>query len=165
MIEGINQGQWDTLLEDLVPAYSLVGLIEEAINEEAPLSITEGNVIKDGYNEQLDKYRDAMKNGKQWIAELESKEREATGIKTLKIKFNRVFGYFIEITKSNIASLPEGRYERKQTLANAERYITPELKEIETLILESEEKSQDLEYQLFLEIREEVKKKSTFYKS
>jgi DNA mismatch repair protein MutS len=99
VIEGINQGQWDTLLEDLVPAYSLVGLIEEAINEEAPLSITEGNVIKDGYNEQLDKYRDAMKNGKQWIAELESKEREATGIKTLKIKFNRVFGYFINVSK------------------------------------------------------------------
>ncbi|MDT2746502.1 DNA mismatch repair protein MutS [Vagococcus fluvialis] len=162
VIEGINQGQWDTLLEDLVPAYSLVGLIEEAINEEAPLSITEGNVIKDGYNEQLDKYRDAMKNGKQWIAELESKERETTGIKTLKIKFNRVFGYFIEITKSNIAALPEGRYERKQTLANAERYITPELKEIETLILESEEKSQDLEYQLFLGIREEVKKEIDF---
>ena len=162
VIEGIDQGEWSSLLEDLVPAHSLVGLIEKSINDEAPLAITEGNVIKDGYNEQLDKYRDAMKNGKQWIAELEAKEREATGIKTLKIKFNRVFGYFIEVTKSNIGLLPEGRYERKQTLANAERYITPELKEIETLILESEEKSQELEYKLFLEVREEVKKEIEF---
>ncbi len=162
VLSGINQGEWDELLVDLVPADELVGLIETAINEEAPLAITEGNVIKDGYNEQLDVYRDAMRNGKQWIAELEAKERTATGIKTLKIKFNRVFGYFIEITKSNIDLLPEGRYERKQTLANAERYVTPELKEIETLILESEEKSQELEYQLFLTIREEVKKEIDF---
>ncbi|MEG0731613.1 MAG: DNA mismatch repair protein MutS [Vagococcus sp.] len=162
VLEGINDGQWDELLIDLVPAYELVELVEHAINEEAPLAITEGNVIKDGYNEQLDTYRDAMRNGKQWIAELEAKERQATGIKTLKIKFNRVFGYFIEVTKSNIDLLPEGRYERKQTLANAERYITPELKEIETLILESEEKSQELEYQLFLGVREEVKKDIDF---
>ncbi|MFW8052990.1 DNA mismatch repair protein MutS [Vagococcus fluvialis] len=162
VIEGIDSGEWAPVLKDLVPAYDLVALIDKAINDDAPLAITEGNVIKDGYNEQLDIYRDAMKNGKQWIAELEAKERQATGIKTLKIKFNRVFGYFIEITKSNIAALPEGRYERKQTLANAERYVTPELKEIETLILESEEKSQELEYKLFLEVREEVKREIEF---
>ena len=162
VIEGIDSGEWAPVLKDLVPAYDLVALIDKAINDDAPLAITEGNVIKDGYNEQLDTYRDAMKNGKQWIAELEAKERQATGIKTLKIKFNRVFGYFIEITKSNIAALPEGRYERKQTLANAERYVTPELKEIETLILESEEKSQELEYKLFLEVREEVKREIEF---
>ena len=162
VLEGINQGEWDELLVDLVPAFELVEMIDSSINEDAPLAITEGNVIKDGYNEQLDVYRDAMRNGKQWIAELEAKERKETGIKTLKIKFNRVFGYFIEITKSNIDLLPEGRYERKQTLANAERYITPELKEIETLILESEEKSQELEYQLFLSVREEVKKEIDF---
>lgn len=162
VLEGINQGEWDELLVDLVPAFELVEMIDASINEDAPLAITEGNVIKDGYNEQLDVYRDAMRNGKQWIAELEAKERKETGIKTLKIKFNRVFGYFIEITKSNIDLLPEGRYERKQTLANAERYITPELKEIETLILESEEKSQELEYQLFLSVREEVKKEIDF---
>ena len=162
VLEGINQGEWDELLVDLVPAFELVEMIDASINEDAPLAITEGNVIKDGYNEQLDVYRDAMRNGKQWIAELEAKERKGTGIKTLKIKFNRVFGYFIEITKSNIDLLPEGRYERKQTLANAERYITPELKEIETLILESEEKSQELEYQLFLSVREEVKKEIDF---
>ena len=162
VIEGIDSGEWAPVLKDLVPAYDLVALIDKSINDDAPLAITEGNVIKDGYNEQLDIYRDAMKNGKQWIAELEAKERQATGIKTLKIKFNRVFGYFIEITKSNIAALPEGRYERKQTLANAERYVTPELKEIETLILESEEKSQELEYKLFLEVREEVKREIEF---
>ena len=162
VLEGINQGEWDELLVDLVPAYELVNLIEGSINEEAPLAITEGNIIRDGYNEQLDTYRDAMRNGKQWIAELEAKERKATGIRTLKIKFNRIFGYFIEVTKSNIDQLPEGRYERKQTLANAERYITPELKEIETLILESEEKSQELEYKLFIEVREEVKKEIDF---
>ncbi|HCM89536.1 MULTISPECIES: DNA mismatch repair protein MutS [Vagococcus] len=162
VLEGINQGEWDELLVDLVPAHELVKLIEGSINEEVPLAITEGNIIRDGYNEQLDTYRDAMRNGKQWIAELEAKERNATGIRTLKIKFNRVFGYFIEVTKSNIDQLPEGRYERKQTLANAERYITPELKEIETLILESEEKSQELEYKLFIEVREEVKKEIDF---
>lgn len=98
-----------------------------------------------------------MRNGKQWLAELEAKERQETGIKNLKIGYNRVFGYFIEITKSNLANLEEGKYERKQTLANAERFITPELKELERLILEAEEKSVELEYQLFLAVREQVK--------
>ena len=94
-----------------------------------------------------------MRNGKQWLAELEAKERQETGIKNLKIGYNRVFGYFIEITKSNLANLEEGKYERKQTLANAERFITPELKELERLILEAEEKSVELEYQLFFSER------------
>ncbi|MGO2083994.1 DNA mismatch repair protein MutS [Vagococcus sp.] len=157
LLTGINQGEWTTLLADLTPITSVSDLIGQAIHDEAPLSITEGQIIRDDYDETLDGYRDAMRNGKKWLAELEAKEREATGIKTLKIKFNRVFGYFIEITKSNIASLPEGRYERKQTLANAERYVTPELKEMETLILEAEEKSQELEYQLFVVVREQIK--------
>ncbi|MGX6969800.1 DNA mismatch repair protein MutS [Vagococcus bubulae] len=157
IIQGLDNGQFGTLLEQITPMDDLVEIISESINEEAPLSITEGNVIKDGFNDELDKYRDAMKNGKQWLAEMEAKERQATGIKTLKIKFNRVFGYFIEVTKSNIQDVPVDRYERKQTLANAERYITPELKEMETLILESQEKSQELEYRLFLEVRETVK--------
>lgn len=157
LLLGINQGEWNDLLVDLNPVEDVVALIDAAIMEEAPLQITEGNVIKDGYNEQLDEYRDAMKNGKQWLAELEARERAETGIKTLKIGFNRVFGYYIEITKSNLANLPEGKYDRKQTLANAERFITPELKKLETLILEAEEKSVDLEYQLFLEVREQVK--------
>lgn len=157
LLIGINQGEWDNLLKMVTPMDDLVGVIHQAINEDAPLSITEGNVIKDGFNQELDTYRDAMKNGKKWLAEMEARERVETGIKTLKIKFNRVFGYFIEVTKSNVQDVPTGRYERKQTLANAERYITPELKEMETLILEAEEKSQELEYQLFLTIREEVK--------
>ena len=157
LIVGINQGEWHELLLDLNPAEDIVELINNAINEEAPLAITEGNVIKDHYNEKLDEYRDAMRHGKQWLAELEAKERQETGIKTLKVGFNRVFGYYIEVTKSNLANLAEGKYERKQTLANAERFITPELKEMETLILEAEEKSVDLEYQLFLEVREKVK--------
>ncbi|MDA9470568.1 DNA mismatch repair protein MutS [Enterococcus sp. 5H] len=157
LIVGINQGEWNDLLLDLNPAEDIVELINRAINEEAPLAITEGNVIKDNYNEKLDEYRDAMRHGKQWLAELEAKERQETGIKTLKVGFNRVFGYYIEVTKSNLANLEEGKYERKQTLANAERFITPELKEMETLILEAEEKSVDLEYQLFLEVREQVK--------
>ena len=120
--------------------------------------MTEGGVIKPGYNEELDKYTDAMKNGKQWLAELEASEREKTGIHNLKIGFNRVFGYYIEVSKANVAKLPEGRYERKQTLVNAERFITPELKEKEALILGAESKTFELEYRLFVEVREKVKK-------
>ncbi|MFC0361514.1 DNA mismatch repair protein MutS [Enterococcus canintestini] len=161
LLNGINTGAWNDLLLDLEPLDDLVTLIEQAINEEAPLAITEGNVIKDGFNDQLDQYRLAMRNGKQWLAKLEASEREATGIKNLKVGFNRVFGYYIEITKANLGNLAEGRYERKQTLANAERFITPELKKLETQILEAEEKSVDLEYQLFLAVREEIKQAIT----
>ena len=121
------------------------------------ISIKEGDIIKDGYNEELDRYRDASRNGKTWIAQLEREEREKTGIKSLKVGYNRVFGYYIEVTKANLHLLEEGRYERKQTLSNAERYITPELKEKEALILQAEEKSMDLEYELFTKIREHVK--------
>lgn len=158
ILQGIDQGEWTTLLEKMEPMDDLVTLIERSINEEAPIAVTEGNVIKDGFDEQLDKYREAMHNGKKWIAELEAKERKATGIKNLRVGYNRVFGYYIEITKANLGNLEEGRYERKQTLANAERFITPELKELEKLILEAENESVDLEYRLFLEVREEVKK-------
>ncbi|WP_321388377.1 DNA mismatch repair protein MutS [uncultured Enterococcus sp.] len=157
LIIGINQGEWNDLLVELNPIEDIVELIGQAIMEEAPLQITEGNVIKDGYNETLDEYRDAMRNGKKWLAELEARERQETGIKTLKVGFNRVFGYYIEVTKANLGNLEEGKYDRKQTLANAERFITPELKEMEKLILDAEEKSVDLEYQLFLEVREQVK--------
>lgn len=158
ILQGIDQGEWTALLEKMEPMDDLVTLIERSINEEAPLAVTEGNVIKDGFDKQLDKYREAMHNGKKWIAELEAKERKATGIKNLRVGYNRVFGYYIEITKANLGNLEEGRYERKQTLANAERFITPELKELEKLILEAENESVDLEYRLFLEVREEVKK-------
>lgn len=135
----------------------LVQLLEAAIEENPPLSVKEGGIIKDGYNEALDRFRDASRNGKTWIAQLEAKERELTGIKSLKIGYNRVFGYYIEVTKANLHLLPEGRYERKQTLANAERFVTKELKEKEALILEAEEKSMELEYELFVSIREQVK--------
>jgi len=127
--------------------------LEIAIMDEPSLSVKEGNIIKSGYNPLVDELRESKTNGKQWIANLESDERASTGIKSLKISYNRVFGYFIEVTKSNIASVPEGRYIRKQTLSNAERYITPELKEMEDKILGAEEKLVALEYTLFTEIR------------
>lgn len=131
--------------------------LEEAINDNPPISVKDGGVIKDGYNERLDQLRDASVNGKKWIAELEQKERELTGAKSLKIGYNRIFGYYIELTKSNIHFADEARYVRKQTLANAERYITDELKEKESLILSAEEESLLLEYELFTQLREEIK--------
>ncbi|WP_269409199.1 DNA mismatch repair protein MutS [Lentibacillus daqui] len=135
----------------------IVNLLEKSLVDEPPVSIKEGSIIKDGYHETLDNYRDASQNGKQWIAALEQKEKQETNIKSLKIGYNRVFGYYIEVTKANLHLLPEGRYERKQTLTNAERYVTPELKEKEQLIMEAEEKSVELEYQLFIEIRDQLK--------
>src|SRR5699024_2165301 len=139
ILSGINQGEWSKLLEQMEPMDDLVDLIEKSIAEDAPLLITEGKVIKDGFNDQLDKYREAVRKGKKWLAELEAKQRKNTGIKNLKVGYNRVFGYYIEITKANLANLKEGIYERKQTLTNAERFITPELKELEKQILEAEE--------------------------
>ncbi|PLR81792.1 DNA mismatch repair protein MutS [Bacillus canaveralius] len=145
------------LAGSLDPCEAITGLLERAIVDNPPLSLKDGNIIQDGYHEELDRYRDASRNGKTWIAQLERQEREKTGIKSLKIGYNRIFGYYIEVTRANLHLLQEGQYERKQTLANAERYITPELKEKETLILQAEEKSVELEYQLFAEIREQVK--------
>lgn len=152
-----DEGVWDQVLAQLDPVVEVADLIERAIQEEPPLSVTEGEIINFGFDEQLDKYLSAMSNGKQWIADLQAQEREQTGIKNLKVGFNKVFGYYIEVTKSHIEKVDLDRYERKQTLANSERYITPELKEKESLILEAEEKSQALEYELFIQVREEVK--------
>ena len=131
----------------------LSSLVERAIREDCGQTITEGEIIKHGYNEQLDKYTDALTNGKKWLAEIEAKEKERTGIKNLRTGYNRVFGYYIEVTASNISLVPED-YIRKQTLTNAERYITPELKEIENTILSATEKRCGLEYQLFCEVRD-----------
>ncbi|UZJ77091.1 DNA mismatch repair protein MutS [Fictibacillus sp. KU28468] len=131
--------------------------LESSLHDDPPLSIKEGGLIKDGYHDELDTYRDASVNGKAWIASLEQRERSETGIKSLKIGYNRIFGYYIEVTRSNLSLIPKGRYERKQTLANAERFVTPELKEKERLILEAEEKMVSLEYELFLQVREHVK--------
>ncbi|WP_442599613.1 DNA mismatch repair protein MutS [Neobacillus sp. D3-1R] len=145
------------LADRLDPCEQVTDLLESAIVDHPPLSVKEGNMIRDGFNEELDRYRDASRNGKTWIAALERQEREKTGIKSLKIGYNRVFGYYIEVTRANLHLLEEGQYERKQTLTNAERFITPELKEKEALILQAEEKSGELEYEIFTQIRERVK--------
>ncbi|GAC40747.1 DNA mismatch repair protein MutS [Paenibacillus popilliae] len=134
----------------------IVAWIDRAIVEEPPVSVRDGGIIKAGYDAYLDKLQEASVNGKQWIAELERREREETGIKSLKVGYNKVFGYYIEVTRSNLQALPEGRYERKQTLANAERFITAELKEKEALILEAEDKMIELEYDLFSQLRQRI---------
>ncbi|PRX71792.1 DNA mismatch repair protein MutS [Bacillus sp. V-88] len=157
LIQSLENDATDELVARLDPCEELTDLLEKALIENPPLSIKEGSLIQDGYHEELDQYRDASKNGKSWIAKLERDERERTGIRSLKVGFNRVFGYYIEVTRANLQHLEEGRYERKQTLTNAERFITPELKEKESLILQADEKSVDLEYELFIGIRERVK--------
>ncbi|ALS27913.1 DNA mismatch repair protein MutS [Paenibacillus sp. 32O-W] len=144
------------LVEGLDDCADLADMIDTVIVDDPPVSIREGGLIRPGYDEYLDKLREASANGKKWLAELERQEREATGIKSLKIGYNKVFGYYLEVTKANLHMLPEGRYERKQTLAGAERFVTPELKEKERLILEAEEKMVDLEYERFLELRDHL---------
>ncbi|MBZ2405390.1 DNA mismatch repair protein MutS [Liquorilactobacillus hordei] len=157
VLETINDDSLTSIIEELDSVEDVVDLIEQAVVDEPPLSVTDGGLIKEGYNAELDSYTDAMKNGKKWLAQMEKKERDETGISTLKIGFNRVFGYFIEVSKANLAKLPEERYQRKQTLTNAERFITPELKEKEELILGAQGKATDLEYRLFVDIRERIK--------
>ncbi|MDM0462919.1 DNA mismatch repair protein MutS [Clostridium perfringens] len=140
-------------LDDLKDIYDL---LEKSIKEDPSLTLKDGDLIKDGFNGEIDELRLAKTNGKDWISSLENREREFTGIKSLKVGFNKVFGYYIEISKANYSSIPEGRYIRKQTLANAERFITPELKEIEEKLLGASEKLCSLEYDIFLDIRNEV---------
>ncbi|HCC07089.1 MAG TPA: DNA mismatch repair protein MutS [Clostridiales bacterium] len=130
-------------------------LIDESIEENPPFSMKDGDIIKLGYSDEIDKLRSAKKNGKDWIANLEAEEKEKTGIKNLKIRYNNVFGYYIEITNSNLNNVPD-RYTRKQTLANAERYTLPELKEIENMILSAEERVIKLEYEVFNKVREQI---------
>ncbi|GAX04356.1 DNA mismatch repair protein MutS [Secundilactobacillus pentosiphilus] len=157
ILNELPETAFSDIYQRLDPIENVTEAIESAIVDEPPLSVTDGGVIKDGYDKTLDSYREAMHNGKQWMAELEASERKITGINNLKIGYNRVFGYYIDVTKVNLDKLPEGRYERKQTLTNSERFTTPELKEKERLILEAEEKSTDLEYKLFVKVRELVK--------
>lgn len=130
-------------------------VIDRSIHDDPPFSLREGNLIKTGFLPELDEIREASVNGKQWIAELEQKEKEKTGIKSLKIGFNKVFGYYIDITKSNLASVPD-YFIRKQTLSNSERYITPELKKLEDMVLGAEEKLIEMEYQTFVGIRNDI---------
>ncbi|CAM3707914.1 DNA mismatch repair protein MutS [Mesobacillus zeae] len=153
----LNNEEAKMLAERLDPCEELSTLLEQAVVENPPISLKEGNIIRDGYDSELDKFRDASRNGKAWMAALERQEREKTGIKSLKIGYNRIFGYYIEVTRANLHLLEEGRYERKQTLSNAERFITPELKEKEELILQAEEKIVEVEYGIFVSIRERVK--------
>ncbi len=142
-------------IEDLNELYEL---LDKSIYENPPMTIKEGYIIKEGYNSELDELKDLRKGGKDFVAKFENEERERTGIKNLKVGYNKVFGYYIEISKGNINLVKdEYGYERKQTLSNCERYISPILKEKENLILNAEEKIIDLEYQLFVEIRDKVK--------
>ena len=136
--------------------YDVYVLIDESIDEDAPFTVREGGMIKRGYNQELDEIHQIMNSGKDFLLEIEQREKEATGIKNMKIKYNKVFGYFIEVTKSNLDLVPE-TYTRKQTLANAERFITPELKKYEDTIINSKAKISDLEYYLFKEISAQVK--------
>ncbi|WP_432409539.1 DNA mismatch repair protein MutS [Wukongibacter sp. M2B1] len=149
------EGELENIYEEIDELKDIFTLIEEAIEDDPPFSIKEGGIIKTAFNEELAELRCAMTDGKKWLMDLENRERESTGIKSLKVGFNKVFGYYIEVTKSNIKNVPD-TYNRKQTLANAERYIMPELKEIEDKILGAEEKIVKLEYQIFGEIRNKV---------
>ena len=145
----------DDLIRRLGDFTSLVALLEKSICEEPPAALKEGGIFADGYCDAIDELRSAASEGKQWVAELQSKEQERTGIPSLKIKYNAVFGYFIEITKTHLDKAPP-EYTRKQTMANAERFITPELKEVENKILGADERLKTLEYEEFLNLRETV---------
>ena len=143
------------LRDRLDPLEALTDLLERAVHPDAPVTITEGGIIREGYSEELDGYREAQTNGKQWILDLEAREREATGIRNLRVQYNKVFGYYIEVTKSFLNQVPE-HYVRKQTLTGAERYMTPELKEMEQKILGAQEQSVRLELRLFNDLRDRV---------
>lgn len=157
LIKNANSKMIQQLNSNLDECKDLVTLINSAIVEEPPITIKEGGIIKKGYNEEIDELKRASTEGKQWLLELESKEKNETGIKNLKIGFNKVFGYYLEVTKSNLSLVP-ARYIRKQTLTNGERYITEELNELEAKILGAEEKLVVLEYETFIEIRNNLAK-------
>lgn len=150
----INNHQ-SSVVSRLHPLPQLTTLLESALSDEPPTNLKDGNIIRDGYSEALDELRSAARGGKDWIARLQEDERKRTGIDSLKIKFNNVFGYFIEVTTRNLDKVPDD-YTRKQTMANAERYITPALKEMENKVLGAEERSKQLEYELFLQLRQKV---------
>ena len=155
LLTGASSDLLRKLEGEIDPLPDLVKELQDAVVDAPPVSVREGGFIRDGYDDQLDSLRSASRDGKQWIASLEEKERKRTGIKNLRIKYNRVFGYFLEVSKSNLGMVPED-YIRKQTTANAERFVTPELKEMENTILSATEKAQALEYELFTGIRDRV---------
>ena len=154
-----NENLTDELANQLIDLSHITRLIDEAIIDNPPLSVKEGGIIKTGYSAEIDELRYLRDHGKQWLVEFEQKERERTGIKNLKVGYNRVFGYYIEVTKGNLDLVKdEFEYTRKQSLSNAERFITPELKDMERKILSSQDKIEKLEYILFNEIRNKIKK-------
>ena len=155
LLQNMHTPDLKEIYDNLDNLEDISGLIANSIEDEPPISIKEGGIIKTGYHADVDKYRNAKTEGKQWLADMEQKERENTGIKNLKIKFNKVFGYYLEVTNSYKDLVPES-WTRKQTMANAERYITPELKELEDMILGAEEKLFSLEYDLFAMIRDQI---------
>ncbi|NLI21122.1 MAG: DNA mismatch repair protein MutS [Clostridiales bacterium] len=155
LLSGFTAPQIAALGHTLAPLDALRDLLRRAIHPDAPPTITEGGIIADSYNEELDGYRQASLHGKQWVLDLETSERQQTGIRNLKIQFNRVFGFYIEVTKSNLGSVPL-RYTRKQTLANCERFVTPELAEIERKITGAQQAALALEMRLFAEIRDAI---------
>lgn len=149
---------WQRVIGELDSGEDLVMLIQQSIKDNPSNEITVGNIIKQGFNKELDNYRYMIMNGKKILMELEQREREKTGIKNLKIGFNKIFGYYIEITKKNLGNLHQTDYQRKQTLANAERFTTEELLDLEFKILNAEKESTELEYRLYVEIRNKLKK-------
>ena len=155
ILEEMHSGLLCEVRENLDTLEDLCSLVKSAIAEEPPLAMKEGNIIRDGYNEEVDTLRRAKSEGKGWLAKLEEEEREKTGIKNLKIKYNKVFGYYLEVTNSYKNMVPD-YFMRKQTLANAERYITPELKELEDTILGAEDKLYALEYELYCAVRDTI---------
>ena len=157
ILKNTNSEMLKDLYNNLDELQDIYLLIEKAIVDDPPMTIKDGGIIKLGYDEEIDKLKTAQTDGKKWLIELEAKEKEETGIKNLKIGFNKVFGYFLEVTKSYLSQVPD-RYIRKQTLTNAERYITEELKNLENQILGAEEKVVNLEYDAFVEIRNEISK-------
>lgn len=157
MLENTKSTMLAELYNNLDTCKDLSELIEKAIIEEPPITIKEGGIIKQGFNQEVDEYKRATNEGKTWLLELEQREKEETGIKNLKVGFNKVFGYYFEVTKSYLNQVPD-RYIRKQTLTNGERYITEELNELESKILGAEEKILELEYQIFIEIRNHLAK-------
>jgi DNA mismatch repair protein MutS len=155
-LNGLESEMIANALNAIDPLTDLVGTLKAALVEDPPVTVREGGMIRDGFNKDLDKLRNSISSDKKWIASLQAKERKRTGIKSLKVGYNKVFGYYIEVTKSNIESVPDD-YERKQTLTNAERYIVPELKEKEAAVLSGEERIHDLEYEIYEQLREQVK--------
>ena len=155
LMKNVRSSELIRIQQNLDPLEELTNLLERAIHPDAPAVITEGGIIRAGYSSILDEYREAQTSGKQWILDLEARERETTGIRNLRIQYNKVFGYYIEVTKSFLNQVPE-RYIRKQTLTNAERFMTPELKEVEQKIIGAQEQSVRLELQLFSEVRDRI---------